>query len=280
MWIASSELMSRGRALLLGSLVALAACGGSTDQIEPFVPRQIILLGDETTVLTTDGKRYGINALDTNNALVCDGNPMWSQQVVANFGMTLDRCNPNSLVPRGTTRGAPGAKAADLEAQIDAQLAASAPSSKDLFLVMVGLNDIIERYEAGADCGDAELRARGQRVAAQVNRLAAANTRTIVVTVHDLGLTPYARTRDAANAGQAARLTCLTADFNARVRVEILNDGRFIGLVLADDLSLAMTRFPNTYLLSNVTDAACTVASPDCTTSTLVNGMVASQLNE
>jgi len=272
MWIGSSGLMSRARAALLSGLAALAACGGGTDRIEPFEPRQIILLGDETTVITTDGKRYGINGVDANGVLECNANPIWSQLLVGSFGMTLDRCNPNNLTPRGITRGAPGAKAADIEAQINAQFAASAPSSKDLFVVMVGLNDIIERYEAGADCGDAELRARGQRVAVQINRLAAANTRTILVTVHDLGLTPYALTREATNSGQSARLTCLTSDFNSRLRVDILQDGRFIGLVLADDLTQAIVRFPSIYGVTNVTDAACTVAAPDCTTNTLVSG--------
>jgi phospholipase/lecithinase/hemolysin len=107
-------------------------------------------------------------------------------------------------------------------------------------------------------------------VAQQVNRLAAANVRTILVTVQDVGLTPYARSRN-----ESARLTCLTADFNARVRVDILQDGRFIALVLADDLTQAMTRVPAAFSLTNVTDAACSVASPDCTTATLVSGATA-----
>jgi outer membrane lipase/esterase len=268
MWIGSSGLVSCGRAALLACLVALVSCGGGTDQIEPFVPRQIILLGDETTVLTTDGKRYGINGLnETSTAIDCGDLGVWSQNLVASFGIALDRCNPNNVDTRAITRGAPGAKAADLEAQITAQLNAGAPSPKDLFLVMIGLNDIIERFEAGANCGDAELRSRGQRVAQQVNRLAAADVRTILVTVHDVGLTPYARSRN-----ESDRLTCLTADFNARVRVDILQDGRFIGLVLADDLTQAMTRVPGAFSLSNVTDAACAAASPDCTTATLVSG--------
>ena len=98
--------------------------------------------------------------------------------------------------------------------------------------------------------------------------MAAANARTIVVTVHDVGLTPYAHSRN-----ERARLTCLTADFNARVRVDILQDGRFIGLVLADDLtSRDDAQLRATYGLNNITDAACAVALPDCTTSTLVSG--------
>jgi hypothetical protein len=248
-------------------LALLAACGGGTSQIEPFEPRQIILLGDESAVLTADGKSYSINALTATNTINCSGLPIWTQLLVTSFGMVVDRCNPNTVTARGITRGAPGAKAADIEAQISAQFNAESPTTKDLFLIMVGLNDIIERFEAGANCGDPELRARGTRVAEQVNRLAAAGARTIVVTVHDLGLTPYARSRN-----ESTRLTCLTADFNARVRVDILQDGRFIGLVLADDLSLSMSRNPASYALNNITDAACAVALPDCTTSTLVSG--------
>jgi outer membrane lipase/esterase len=267
MWIGSSGLISRLRAALCCGLIGLAACGGGTDAIEPFEPNQIILLGDETTVLTADGKNYSINGLNSSNVIDCGLAPIWSQLLVGNFGKTLDRCNPNNVTPRAFTRGAPGAKAADIEAQITAQFNASAPSPKDLFLMMVGLNDIIERFEAGADCGDDELEARGRRVAQQVNRLAAANVRTILVTAHDVGLTPYARTRN-----ESARLTCLTATFNARVRVDILQDGRFIGLVLADDLTQAMTRVPSAFSLTNVTDAACTAALPDCTSATLVSG--------
>jgi outer membrane lipase/esterase len=263
----ASNVVRRGCRALCACLALLAACGGGTSQIEPFEPRQIILLGDESAVLTADGKSYSINALTATNTINCSGLPIWTQLLVTSFGMVVDRCNPNTVTARGITRGAPGAKAAHIEAQISAQFNAESPTTKDLFLIMVGLNDIIERFEAGANCGDPELRARGTRVAEQVNRLAAAGARTIVVTVHDLGLTPYARSRN-----ESTRLTCLTADFNARVRVDILQDGRFIGLVLADDLSLSMSRNPASYALNNITDAACAVALPDCTTSTLVSG--------
>ena len=278
MWIGSSGLKTRLRAALWCGLAGLAACGGGSDAIEPFEPSQIVLLGEETTVLTADGKNYSINGVDANNTIDCGLAPIWSQLLVANFGKTLDRCNPDNLTPRAFTRGAPGAKAADIEAQITAQFNASPPSSKDLFLLMVGLNDIIEVYEnfAGAKECDLDPRVnppledavaqRGRVVAQQINRLISANVRTIVVTVHDLGLTPYGRARD------SALLTCLTAAFNARVRVDPTQDGRFWGLVLANDLTDAMTKVPAAYSLTNVSDAACTAALPDCTSATLVTG--------
>jgi hypothetical protein len=253
----------------------LVSCGGGTSQIEPFAPRQIILLGDETVLLAADGKRFGINGLDTNSAIDCTLDPVWGQTLVANFGLVLDRCNPSAATDvRGVTRGAPGAKAADLNAQITAQFAASPPTSKDLFVVMVGLNDVIECYEVAASCSDG-LANRGLFVAQQVNRIIAAGGRVIVSTVHDLGLTPYARAKDAVSPGQGALLTQMTATFNARVRVEIVQDGRYVGLVLADDLTQLMARAPGNYSLTNVTDAACNVALPDCTTATLVSGATA-----
>lgn len=256
-------------------LAWLASCGGGTSQIEPFAPRQIVLLGDETVLLAADGKRFGINGLDSNSAIDCAQDPVWGQSLVANFGLVLDRCNPSASADvRGVTRGAPGAKAADLAAQIDAQFAASPVTAKDLFVVMVGLGDIIECYEVVVTCSDG-LANRGRFVAQQINRLIAAGGRVIVSTVHDVGLTPYARAKDLASPGQSALLTQMTAAFNARVRVDIVRDGRYVGLVLADDLTQLMARVPGSYSLSNVTDAACTVALPDCTTATLASGATA-----
>lgn len=186
---------------------------------------------------------------------------------------------------RGITRTAPGAKAADLDAQIDAQLAVGPVGAKDLFVVMVGMHDIIDVYEnfAGSKYCDPdtrvntdienELRARGHHVAEQVNRLVAAGARVVLSTVHDLGLTPYALAKDAASPGQAAQLACLTATYNTRLRVDIVQDGRYIGLVLADDATQQAVRFPSLFLgLSNTSAKACATAPPACTSNTLVTG--------
>jgi len=251
--------------------LGLVSCGGS--QIEPFQPNQIILLGDENTVLAADGRHYSMNGTD-NGVFDCNLLPTWTQQLVANFGRSLDRCRASGTNGPGITRGAPGAKAADLPGQIDAQLAAGAVTNKDLFVLMIGLNDIIECYETPASCNSpgTTLADRGTLVAHQVNRVIDAGGRVLVSTVHDVGLTPYARAKDALNSGEAAKLTQMTDAFNARVRVDILQDGRFVGLVLADDQSRAMAKAPAAFGLGNVTDPACAVAPPDCTTSTLVSG--------
>jgi outer membrane lipase/esterase len=248
----------------------------------------VILLGDDTIGLAADGRRYGINGFDANNAFDCRVLPLWSQSLTAAFGIVMDRCTTGSAQPpQALTRATPLAKAADLEAQISAQFASQAPTSKDLFVLMIGLHDVIELYETfpGAKTCDADTRsntpleealaARGRLVAQQINRLIAADARIIVSTLPDLGLTPYARSRDAASPGDAALISCMTAAFNARVRVDPVQDGRFWGLVLADDLAQAMTRNAPGYGLSNVTDAACTATPADpaaCTSATLVPG--------
>lgn len=246
--------------LLLAWLVS--SCGGGTSQIEPFQPNKLIFIGDETVGLLADGRSYSINGLDSTGAIDCGVLPIWSQQISSNFGLGTDNCKGGTP---SITRAFAGAKVADLEAQISPLLAAGV-TSKDLFIVMVGMNDIIERYEAGAACDDSVLADRGRLAAAQISRILAANARAIVSTVHNLGRTPYALSR-----GASYQLTCLTATFNARVRVDIKpQDGRLWGLVLADDLTEAFAR--GQISLNNTTDAACTVPLPDCTTATLVSG--------
>lgn len=258
-------------------LAGLASCGGGTAQIEPFVPRQIIFIGDQTVGLLPDGRRYGINALNTDNNFDCAQLPIWSQQLADNFGIATDFCGGGVGAP-AVTRAVANAKAADIEGQISAQIAATGVTSKDLFVVMVGMNDIIDLFEnftGDRSCDQnnnnppagslmRELRDRGAFVASQLNRIFGAGGRAIVSTVHDLGLTPYARTR-----GQTALLTCMTFTFNARVRVDPIQDGRFWGLVLADDDTKAIVQSPSSFGVTNVTDPACAMAPPDCTTATL-----------
>jgi len=260
-------------------LAWLASCGGGTQQIEPFQAQRVIFIGDQTVGLLPDGRRYGINFLNADNNFDCAALPIWSQQTASNFGFQTDFCGGGTLA---VTRATANAKAADIEGQITAQMAATGVTSKDLYLVMVGMNDIIELYEnfvgdRSCDTGNPdppsgslmrELRNRGSFVAAQISRVLSANGRAIVSTVHDLGYTPYAIA-----AGQTTLLSCMTAVFNARVRVDIRpTDGRFWGLVLADDATLAVVRDPGTIGASNVTDAACAVAPPACTTATLNPG--------
>ena len=269
----------RGLRVLPWLLLAwLASCGGGTQQIDPFQPQRLIFIGDETVGLIPDGRRYGINALNTAGVFDCAQLPIWSQALATGFGFVTDYCGGGAFA---VTRAVPNAKAADIVGQISDQIAATGVTSKDLFVLMVGMNDIIdlyETYQGDRTCNTGtrraqpgtlmgELQARGTLVATQIDRIIAANGRAMVSTVHDLGYTPYAIAKN-----DTTLISCMTYVFNARVRVDPIQDGRFWGLILADDDTVAAVRNPGNFGLANTTGSACAVPSPDCTTGTLVTG--------
>ena len=139
------KMWCRGLRMLPWLLLAwLASCGGGTTQIEPFAAQRVIYIGDETVGLLPDGTRYGINVLNASGVFDCAQFAIWTQQIAVAFGFTTDFCGGGAF---GVTRATPNAKAADIEGQISAQIAASGVGPKDLFIVMVGMNDIIELYE-------------------------------------------------------------------------------------------------------------------------------------
>lgn len=265
---------------LAGAAVAaalLAGCGGGGDLIDPFRPARQIAFGDETSAITADGRNYGVNAVDaTTGALVCTANPNWVQFLADRLGLVFPQCNPNGLVATGLMYAAPGAKVADVAAQIDAHLATDSIGATDLSTMLVGANDILELYAQFPATDEAtlteELRRRGALVAQQVERIAERDGRTIISTVPDLGVSPFAIAEEAANPGRAALLSRLTFAFNARMRATLRNDGRRIGIVLADDIVQVISRNPTLFGVPNASQSACTVAPPDCTTATLVEG--------
>lgn len=260
------------------ALAALAACGGGKGQIEPFAPTRLISFGDELSLLTADGKRYGVNALKagtTTGEIDCASNPIWVQSIATHFKLAMAQCNPdNSLAIAAFLRGSVGAKVADLKVQIDQQLASGAVGPKDLLLVQAGFHDLIEIYREFPTKAEPELiasaQARGRLLAEQVNRLANANGRVIVLTAINPGLTPAGLAEKAAktDTDRAALLGRLTTAFNTALRLTLIEDGRLIGLVLADESIATAVKFPSFLSFADVTQAACTTALPNCSTAT------------
>ncbi|RVT51599.1 SGNH/GDSL hydrolase family protein [Rubrivivax albus] len=265
---------------LLAAVAAalLASCGGGTSQIEAFVADRLIVFGDETSALTADGRRYAVNTV-TDGVFDCSSQRIWVQALASIYDLAFAECNPDNVVtPQAFMRAAAGARVADVAAQVDAQLAGDGVAGNTLVTVLAGTNDVLDLYAAFPDTTRSELlsqaRARGAQLAVEVNRLVAAGARVIVSTAPDVGLTPYALAEKAAytDIDRAALLTTLTSEFNAGLRTTVLNDGRYVGLVLADEMVQAMTISPSSFGLANIKDAACAVALPDCTTATLVAG--------
>lgn len=265
---------------LCGLAAALAGCGGGSSQYEPFVPDQYVAFGDETSTILADGRRYSVNTMTAFGTIDCKVDPIWTQAVANQFEFVFEQCNPDGATSfKAKMRAAPGAKADDLKTQIDNQIAAGGFTANTLVTVLLGANDVLDLYannypQQTEEQITAELRERGVRLAAQVNRLVELGARVIVSTVPDLGFTPYALEQKAqhSDTDRAALISRLTAAFNGRVRVNILNDGRFVGLVLADETTQSIARFPSAFGVSNATSAVCTAALPGCTTQTLVEG--------
>ncbi len=269
-------------------LALMMACGGGTSQFESFRPGRLLAFGDETSALTSTGHKYSVNGLavsdSTGNTIDCTTLPNWAQSVAQLYGFVFAECNPNRVdSPQAKMLAVAGAKVADLQAQIDQQTANGGFRSDDLATVLMGANDIIELYQQypGREEADliAELAQRGKTLALQINRLVELGPKVIVATVPDMGVTPYAvkQRNDNTDIDRAALLTRLTQAFNEQLGVNILIDGRYIGLVQGDLQVQAMVRSPASFGLSNVTDGACQVTAvlPDCTLNTLVDGAAA-----
>ena len=262
----------------LAVAAALAACGGGSSQVEDFKAEQLFSFGDEASVLTADGRKYSVNALTSGGAIDCTEEPIWVQRVAALYSLVFDECNPNaSTANQAYLYAAPGAMAADLPAQIDTALAARAVGDQALATVLVGANDVWALYAEYPTRPEDELldelRVRGRSIGQQVNRLVDADVRVLIATVPDQGLTPRALAEKAArtDTDRARLLTRMTEALNTALRLEIVNDGRRIGLVLADEMVQAIAKSPSSFGVAEEEKAACTVALPDCTSATLVD---------
>lgn len=267
-------------AVLAVSAALLAACGGGTSQVEVFVAERLVAFGDESSVLTSGGYKYSVNQLTDTDALDCAARPIWVQYLATAYGMVFAECNPTNIVdPKAKMRAVADARVAGLAAQIDAHLGDGGFGADAMATVLIGANDVLDLYGQFGTSSRAELldeaRQRGVLIGRQVNRLVDLDVRVIVSTVPDVGKTPFAIAEKAANTDtdRAALLSDLTYQLNAGLRTTVLNDGRYVGLVLADEMIQAMAISPASFSLSNVTSVPCTVALPACTTDTLVTGV-------
>ena len=267
------------RAASVAALVLLASCGGG-DRVSQFVPGRILAFGDEASAITPAGKRYTVNTLDANSALDCRLNPIWVQYLALSHGIPFAECPGTATTIVSRNYAAAGANVAAVTAQIDTHLAGDSFGGTDLVTVFVGGHDIREQYAlyngANLEALKATLKARGEALAAQINRVAGLGGKVLVVTVPNLGQTAFGVAEETANAGRAAVLLALTNTFNEEMRVPLVNDGRKIGLIDADAIVRNMIAAPAGNGLSNITQPACNVALPDCTTATLVSDANAS----
>lgn len=274
--------------------VLLAACGGG-EQVERFSPQRIIAFGDESSLIVDsgdhNGRKYTVNGFDTATppALDCRLNPIWIQSLANAYGLVFPQCNPDGVAaPASQIHAQPNATVAMVKAQIDAFFAQPDTfNGKDLATVMVGTQDVRAAYDKVVATpavfteaqATAAVEQAGSDVAAQVNRIAQAGAKVLVVTLINLGTTPWGVSQGAA---EAALLSRLTASFNTKLRIGLLNDGHLIGLVLADETFSSIVQ--STGGFANLTASACgdtaqlvsdTSQLLNCTPATLVTGATA-----
>lgn len=275
-------------ALVASALVA--ACGGG-GQLNPFKPTRVLAFGDELSTIESDGRKYSINGYkqvtvngtttDDLTTLDCTRLPIWIQTVASSFGLAFDRCLGTATAATGQVLARRGQKVADFAAQV-AAVQGAAFGEQDLALVMFGLNDVLELYGrytgTNRDALIAEARTRGAALGTQVNALAQRGPAVVVLTLPDIGLSPFALAQNTATDTSRSKLIAdLVATFNNRMSVELINDGRLIGLVYGDIEVQNNVKFKESFGLANVTQAACQTSAvlPACTTTTLVTGATA-----
>ncbi len=290
-----------GRAIVaavvtVASLWLISSCGGGGVKPNNFRASRVLAFGDETsllidTTIPANGQKYSVNGTISATDLTynCTNNPLWIQTVAAAYGLVFPQCNiaANGAVvaaPASRIRATFGAKAADVSSQIAVQVSESPLRTDDLALIMVGQYDVIAQYQRYPSIGEpaliANVEAAGAELGRQVNRLADAGVKVVVSTTIDVGLTPYAVAERAAHGDtdRAALLTRLTGRFNAVMRATIFNDGKRIGLVLFDEFTQTVSKFPSTGGYSDVVTPVCNLSlsrlvppsTLDCINATLI----------
>ena len=264
---------------MLASAALLASCGGGGQPVVVFNATRVIAFGDEFSVITSDQKKYTVNALlaSSTTAVDCLSNPLWIQLLAARYGLVFPQCPGDTPDPVSRLRAANGALVADLAGQIDQQLNDGGFAAGDLATVLLGANDVVEQFAQYPAVSEDELLtnldAAGTELANQVNRLADLGAKVLVSTIPDMGLTPFGGDRSVGSTdGNPALLTRLSQRFNDAMLARLKNDGHKIGLIQLEDylrgLDTASRLGTGTY--ANTIAAACTVALPNCTANTLV----------
>ncbi|MCU0967879.1 MAG: hypothetical protein MUF03_03500 [Rubrivivax sp.] len=271
--------LRRGLSVLAVGVV-LAACGGGSEQQEPFVPVRLLAFGDEASHLSpavddppcaardadgtctdpgepgnTDdwrfqaGRKHGVNvvfAADNTagpNALSCGAEPLWVQLVAGIYGFSFPACGLAG-VPQEEQRGymfaQPGARVDDVAQQVQAAIADGLVVDRALVTMLAGTNDLLDLHALRGTSTSDQLVAEAR---ARGARLA-----SIVNDLADRGARVLVSTIPNLGLAPLARapgsdgalLGGLSQAFNESLQLGIRPDGRVIGLVLTDQIVQAI----------------------------------------
>jgi phospholipase/lecithinase/hemolysin len=260
----------------LAVVAALASCGGGTYQVSAFVPARILTFGDESSMLVgPQGLKYSINGVSTETQLIdCSLLPMWTQVLAASYNdpnLVYANCNREAVPnPNAVQLATIDATVDDLETQVATFRTGDTFNNNDLVTVWVGMHDVLQAYAENGSNDDVnalttDMRARGIHLANIVNSIAGSGARVILLTIPDMGLSPYAAAENQrGDFDRAALLTQMSDAFNRSLRSNVINDGSKIGLVLPDDYVKAAVRNPSGfgYIAQPNVTPGCTNISP------------------
>jgi outer membrane lipase/esterase len=269
------------------------------DEASVVVPAAIPASG--ATPAIPAGSRYTVNGFTTTTdstttptttttVFDCNVNRIWVQQLAFRAGFGLPGClRTGETSTTSLNYAEAGTGVAGVRTQIDTHLLTDTFAPSDLVTVYTGQKDVIDIYATVATAADCrfdaddpttagpiaqEARRRGGALAAQVNRIANGGRggRVLFVTVPGVGSTPFGRLpNDKPGVERDDCLNQLTAAFNAGLRTETLQDGRYVGLLQLDErIGAALRGF---YGFANLVDPVCRddAPLPACTTETLID---------
>lgn len=270
--------LARAAACLAAGLlvaVSLVSCGGGTYQVHTFAPARLLSFGDENSLLTSDGEKYSVNGISTStNQEDCTVNPMWFQLLAISYNVIYPECNPaGDLSPTAHSFAAVDATLDDVQRQLDTFAASDSFTTDDLVTLYVGVHDLLNLY-AGASGVDqtadllVQMKALGVQYGNLVNSVSNAGAKVLVLTIPDMGDSPFAVAEMQRGDFDRAHLLSQMSDaYNRAMRSTIINDGSRIGLVLVDDIVHGAARSPSAFGLTSYNIAACldTAPLPSCT---------------
>lgn len=283
-------------ALALCAAALAGGCGGG-DRAEAFAPSRLYAFGDELSVLTSDGRKYGVNSVDGSTGVRdCATYPLWIQTLAAHYGMAFEQCPGSYTSFSAVTRAEAGAKVADVERQVSSFLLLDNPSSSDLVTMLAGANDVLAAYDAwlaGSRSTDAynaameAVKAAAALLARQVYLVFSTGAPVLVSSLPDMSYSPYAQAQEAAHPGEgrAAMLSALSAAFNEALVSSGQGSGTARGLAYystsASDYGLILQGA--TWVTSVASGSSAdsynatplclgTAALPDCSSLTLASG--------
>jgi outer membrane lipase/esterase len=256
----------------LVAVAALASCGGGTYQVKVFVPIRILTFGDESnSLIGPQGLKYSINAISTQTDLVdCSASPLWDQILAASYALVYANCNTEAVAsPAAFDNSTLNATVDDVSAAVTAFQAGDSFNGNDMVTIWAGVHDVLNDYNENGS-GDQptllnDMRVAGQNLAGVVNAIAAAGAKVVLLTIPDMGDSPFAfNEQQRGDFDRQTLLSQMSQAFNNSLRSNIVNDGSKIGLVLVDDFVHNAVRSPGSFSLianPNVTQG-CLVTAP------------------